>query len=169
MADDGDECGFHLVGIAKMRDVAHRHDDVTHLPVWREQRRIGNAHRHIWGFRPFNITFDIQMGVGSQGPAVCFSLIQRETVRFTRPLDQLIVMFSANLIISLPADSFKGVVDAFDAVVRIKNYDAVCRAVNQCVKALFFDDDLAVQPGVENRNGCLVSERLQKLLIVARK
>ncbi len=91
MRDDRNEGGFQFLCLAEAGDVAQGGDDVEQDAI-RNQRGIGDAHRQGWErIAAFQVTFDIQVGMGSQRPAAGNGFFQGDVAGWFRPADDMIV------------------------------------------------------------------------------
>ena len=100
------------------------------------------------------------MCVGSERPTLRFGLFKGHAIRLARPINNFIMAFAAHLLIGLSTDALKSIDDTLDAVIGVQDEDAISGAIDQRVETLLFEDHLAIQARIEDRNGSLVGKGL---------
>ena len=105
----------------------------------------------------------------SDGQPLCLRFFQSQAFRPACPANDLGVGFGLNFAAWTAKQLFKGDIAAFDGMVGIENKNAIRSRIKQGIQTLFFVTDLPVEAGIEDRNGGLVGEGLQKLLVVGGK
>ncbi len=169
MADHGDKSTLKFLSLAEMGDVSGRGNDIRQTAVLRQQRGVGHAHREGRAVHAHQIPFHVEGGLRSQRPAACLGFLQRRSVIGLGKLDDLIMVFSHQVLDGCPDHAGKGRVDTLDGVIGFQDKDTVGHRIKQGGHFFLFPDALSIKLRITDRHRGLVGKTLQQGSIVGRE
>jgi len=161
------EGGFHLLGLSEAGNVAHRSDDVEQITLFRDQRRVSDAHRQgRVAIGTLQIAFHVQGGMRSQRPATGDCLFERHLLGFLGPGDDLVMRTVLQRLKFFANHVAKGRIAAFHAQVGKQDQNAIRSGIEQRVDPAPVIIHLPVKLGIVDGNSRLVSKARQQDTII---